>query len=42
MYAIRSYYEAYNRENDNGDHITLPCLADEEQVQDAMNRLFEK
>jgi urocanate hydratase len=32
---------AYNRENDNGDQITIPFVADEDAVQAAVSRLFE-
>ena len=31
---------AYNRENDNGDQITLPFVADDDAVQAAVDRLF--
>ena len=33
---------AYNRENDNGDQITLPFLADDDAVEAAVNELFAK
>jgi len=33
---------AYNQENDNGDQITLPYLADDGAVTQAVDRLFEK
>ncbi len=33
---------AYNRENDNGDQITLPFLADDDAVEAAVNGLFAK
>jgi len=33
---------AYNRENDNGDQITLPFLADDEAVEDAVDRIFSE
>jgi urocanate hydratase len=32
---------AYNRENDNGDQITLPFLADGDAVDAAVAQLFE-
>ena len=31
---------AYNRENDNGDQITLPFVADDDAVEAVVNRLF--
>ena len=31
---------AYNRENDNGDQITLPFVADDDSVQAAVDRIF--
>ena len=31
----------YNRNNPNGDRITIPCLADETMVQDAVAAIFK-
>jgi urocanate hydratase len=33
---------AYNRDNDNGDQITLPFLADDDAVDAAVDGLFAK
>jgi urocanate hydratase len=33
---------AYNRNNDNGDQITLPFVADNDRVTTAVDRLFER
>jgi len=33
---------AYNRNNDNGDQITLPFVADDDRVTDAVDRLFAR
>jgi len=33
---------AYNRDNDNGDQITIPFLADHDAVDAAVDRLFAK
>ncbi len=33
---------AYNRENDNGDQITIPFMADDGAVERAVDRLFDE